>query len=561
MQIAPNPGFVLLLGAGLACILPHALRVAAMVGAAMAAIVLMFTPDFGDQTALADVGLTFTPLRLDSLSQIFGLSLAVIAGTLGLFSISRRDRLEDVALAAHLGGAVTASFAGDLVSFIAAVQFSMLAGAALALNGRGALAARMRPFLWHGGAGIVMTAGAGLIWAHGRNIDFDHLDARTPGGALILLGLLIMAGAPLAHAWVRDALARARPVAGAALAATPAAVATYALARAFPGEPALLWVGVAMALWPLPFAAVARDLRQAIGYGVVSQTGLALAALGVGTPLAVAGATAFAFVCAPQNALSFLAIGLAYERAEAAGGRVGGLARSMPITALMAIAAALSALAVPAFAGFAARTVALHAIVQEGRNTIWLALTAAGAGAVLHIGLRAPYEVFFGRDQGARPPEAPFGSQLAMGLLGYLCVAVGVAPSWLYGLLSDQVYFHPYDGAGARAQLELAASAALAFGLAKRLRVYPTAEAAEVPDLDWALRRPARALSRGAVFLAAGADRFLEASVRRVWPWGAALAARSLAAFDRPSLQLIGPGVWALLTTAGTLGFFYLFQR
>ncbi len=558
IALSPNPGFALLLAALIALVAPKGARALVMLGGAFGALYLMFAPGFGDQVALAQIGLTVTPLRLDALSQVFGLGFAIAIAIITLFSLYRRDRLEDVALLAHAGGAITAAFAGDLISFIAATQLGAMAGVALAASGRtpAALGAAVRMLIWQGLAGLLLVVGAGLIWSATGEIEFVQLDGTSPGGAVFQLALLIMLGAPLAHVWVKDVAANTTPAAAAALAVFPLSLALYALLRAFPGEPLLAPLGAVMALAPLPFAAAAQDMRRAIAYGLISQAGVAMIGIGAATPLALAGAVAFTFACMFHNALAFMTIGFAHERAA---GIAGGLARTMPVTAAMSIVAALSALAAPGFAGFVGHSVLTAAVGQEERAFAWFAAVAASAGAVFHIGLRAPFQVFFGRDGGARPADAPFYTLLAMGLAAFFIVAIGANPGWLYSLLPEAINYRPFDGADVLIQAQLVVFALLAFGLIKRFSAYPAFSNGGLPDIDWLYRKPARAAGRAIIIAAAWLNHAAQEQADRVRTKarGALAAARFL---DRPASIGSAQGAWLLAVAAFLLAVLYAWQ-
>jgi multicomponent Na+:H+ antiporter subunit D len=232
----------------------------------------------------------------------------------------------------------------------------------------------------------------------------------------------------------------------------------------------------------------------------------------------------------------------------------------MPISALMAIIAGLSAIGAPGFAGFAGFSVIGAAVGQEGRALAWFALAAASAGAVLHAGLRAPYEVFFGRDKGARPPDADFTLQMAMGLAAFFCVAIGVSPGWLYGLLPEQILFHPYEGAGALSRVQLIVFAALAFALAKAFGVYPTARSGDIADVDWLYRVPGRILGSALVRAFGWLNDAVQAGAMALGRRWRALAAAGLAGADRPARAQAMSGAWLLACAALLLVFLYLFQ-
>ncbi len=566
MAITLNPGFALLLGAALALAAPFALRAPLMAGAAVASIALMFAPDFGEAAGIAQVGLELVPARLDPLSQVFGLALSLAALVLALFSGVRRNRAEDLALMAYAGGAVSAVFAGDLVSFVAAAQFSALAGVALVSvgPGAGAAAAGRALLAWQGMAGGLLAAGAGLVWAETYDVTFARLSVETPAGLVFFLGVLIMAGAPLAHVWLTQAGSEASTIGGAAIGVFTLKLGLYALARAYAGEPSLLWLGIVLALAPLALAAVCADMRRCVLYGALSQSGMAMGAIAAGAPLAVAAAAAYAFAATLHTLLALLALGLARERTGAGpAGSLGGLCRTMPLTATMAVAAGLSALAAPGLAGFSASALLRDAVAQTDKPLLFYAIVAAGAGAALHAGGRAPYQVFFGRDRGLRPREAPFGALLAMALTAFFCAALGLHPDWLYRLLPDEIAFDPYDSDPLLAQAQLAAFALLAFATLVFFRLLPGDKRAaprEIADLDALYGGPLQRVVGAAGAALARAHAGYERLLAKAQAWLARATAEAAARVESPGApDFLGPA-WTLLALAVLLVILYSFQ-
>jgi formate hydrogenlyase subunit 3/multisubunit Na+/H+ antiporter MnhD subunit len=108
MAISLNPGFALLLAALLVWAAPRPLRVALMAAAALAAIALPLAPAFGDHAVFGQFGLRVVPLRLDALSQLFGLTIGLLALSAALMAITRRRASEDALLCLLFGGAATA---------------------------------------------------------------------------------------------------------------------------------------------------------------------------------------------------------------------------------------------------------------------------------------------------------------------------------------------------------------------------------------------------------------------------------------------------------------------
>lgn len=539
MTFALNPGFVMLLAAAFALATPRGVRPAIMILGSAGAAALAFAPPFGDHAAFRQIGLTLTPLRLDAASQVLGLACALAGVMAGLASAQRAARLEDAAVMTLIGAAATAVFAGDLVSFVAASSLAMLAASALALAGESgpARAAALRVLAWQALAGMAYLVGVGLAWAQGADLALERVDPGTLAGAGLLIGALIQIGAPPAHVWLRDGLAHAGPVGAAALAAAGPLPGTAALVRLFPGEPALIVIGAAMALLAAPFALASPDLRRTLAYGLTAQLGCVVAAVGVGSPLAIAAATALAFVSAPTMAALAL---LATARAPQTPVRPDGV----PIVALLTVVIAAAAAAAPGASGYAARSLLMEAAAQSGLEWLWYVLLAAGASVLAHVGLKLPWQAVFA--PGAPAAQPPFATQQALLVAAFFALAVGLTPNWLYALLPPgQVSHQPYaiERVLSQAQL-LAAAGAVAAGIAM---VAPLAGKGPVRDVDWLWRSPGRHL----------ATQFGAWLLRAYGEWGAALgatmhsASRAMAQLarvaERPDFAAAGAGAATLL--------------
>jgi multicomponent Na+:H+ antiporter subunit D len=164
---------------------------------------------------------------------------------------------------------------------------------------------------------------------------------------------------------------------------------------------------------------------------------------------------------------------------------VGGLARSMPWTAFLAVVGVLS-MAAPLTLGFVSKSMIAQAAGDLHRIGLWLALAAASAGVFVAVGLRFVWFTFFGPDSGLRPADPPLHMRLAMLLLASLCVGLGVWYEPLYRLLPFPVDYAPYTGSHVVAQLQLLLGAALVFFALRR----SLAPARSITlDVDWLYRR------------------------------------------------------------------------
>ncbi|MDX1656825.1 MAG: proton-conducting transporter membrane subunit, partial [Candidatus Competibacteraceae bacterium] len=246
--------------------------------------------------------------------------------------------------------------------------------------------------------------------------------------------------------------------------------------------------GLLMVWYGAFYALLEDNIRRLLAYSIVSQVGYMVVAIGIGTPLALNGAAAHAFAHIIYKALLLMAAGAVIFATDRQGlSQLGGLGRAMPWTAAFATIGAFTLVALPLTSAFASKALITQAAAESQLGGVWFALTCASALAVLYVGLRLPWLVFWDRDSGLRPPEAPFNMRLAMGLLAILCLLLGVWPSLFYGLLPFSMNYQLFTAAHLVAQWQLLLFAALVFFLALPwLRSRPGLTL----DLDWFYRRP-----------------------------------------------------------------------
>ncbi len=130
----------------------------------------------------------------------------------------------------------------------------------------------------------------------------------------------------------------------------------------------------------------------------------------------------------------------------------------------------------------------------EGYYWVWLILEIASAGVFLHAGIKFPYFVFFAKDNGLRPGEPPKHMLLAMALLSFICIFVGVYPQPLYNILPYPVEFHAYGFEHTLNQFQLLMFSALAF-----FALLPLLKRTETIsiDSDWIYRKGGRLVYQG----------------------------------------------------------------
>jgi multicomponent Na+:H+ antiporter subunit D len=263
--------------------------------------------------------------------------------------------------------------------------------------------------------------------------------------------------------------------------------AVLALILLFPGEPVLIGLGLFMVMYGIIFALLENDVRRILAYSVVNQVGFMVVAVGIGTEMALNGAASHAFAHIIYKALLFMSAGVViYRTGKNKCMELGGLFRTKPLTAACGNIGALAITSFPLTSGFTTTSMMSQAAVDGNLMWVYMALTAASAGVFLHAGIKFPWFVFFQKDSGLRPKDAPWNMGLAMVIFAGLCILLGVFPELLYGLLPYPVNYEPYSIGKVLFYLQLLLFSGLAFfvllPLMKRTMTISL-------DTDWLWRR------------------------------------------------------------------------
>lgn len=527
LAITLNPGFVCILAALFVLAAPRSMRSLTMAGAALLALWLLLDHDFGAAAAVAQMGLPVVLLDLDALNRIFGIAALIALFTLAIFANARRNRYEDAAILMMAGGAVSALFVGDLVSFVAAAALAGLAAAWIVFCSpvEGASRAGVRLLVWNGLEGLLLLVGVAFHLSGGAaSTVFTRLDVSTIGGGCIFAALMIRVGAPLAHVWLKDTISHASPLGGAALSAFATLVGVYALARLFPAEPLMIPIGAAMVVIGALYASTVDDLRAGAAYGLMTQTGVCVALIGVGSPLAVAAAEGHIFTSIFVFAALQMALGgVLARRGVVRISQFEGLAQAMPVSAALMLVTGLAAAATPGFALYATYSVALDASSAWDLRWLWAIIAASSAMLFISLALRPALAAHRHGPKRAKFNEAPYAMLLGAGVAAFFCVSIGLAPSWLYGLMPTALTFAPFALDRMAPQFELLGAAGAAYILLRALGLAPRERAVDLLDID--------AFYRGPV---AGAARWAGVVMLRLYAaWGAAvskLAAQAVSA-------------------------------
>jgi len=450
----------------------------------------------GAHFVVSAFGLEFIFGRVDRLSLLFGYIYHIIAFVALLYSLHVKDDLQHVTGLIYSGSALGVVFAGDLFSLFIFWEMLSVCSAVLiwSRRTRASTLAGYRYLLVHAVGGLCLLTGIVLYLKETGSLEFGYIGLNGTASLLIMLGFGINAAWPVLHTWLPDAYPESTPTGTVFLSVYTTKTAVYTLARGFAGTEILIWIGAIMTCFPVFFAVIENNLRRVLSYSLINQVGYMVCGVGIGTQLAMNGAVSHVFAHCLYKALLFMSMGAVLHRTGKINcTAVGGLYRTMPITAVCCIIAAASISGFPFLSGFVTKSMTIQAAVENHLVIIWFLLMIASIGVLEHAGIKVPYFAFFGHDSGLRPKEAPVNMCVAMCISAFLCIAIGLFPNLLYKYLPYPVVdFVPYSAFHVVGMAELLLFSALAFVLLLAAGVYPPEKRGINVDADWWYRKGGR---------------------------------------------------------------------
>lgn len=515
-----HPALFLLLGAIPLAFLPRKIGYFWLVALPFLSLINLLGFELGDSIKTTYLGLDLEILRYDRIGRMFAI-LFHIAGIIGaIYSIHVKDKVALLTGAMYAASAVGVVLAGDLLTLF--LWWEGLAVTSVfqiwARKSKRSGASGTRYLIMHVLSGLLLLGGVATIYSQTKSLELTNLSLENGIGAwLVLAAIGIKCAFPFVHTWLVDSYPESTPAGTLFLASFTTKAAVCILARCFPGESLLVYIGAMMAMFPIFFAVIENDLRRVLGYSMINQIGFMVVGIGIGTPLALNGAVAHAFNDVLFKGLLMMTMGaVLFRTGRMNGSELGGLYKSMPITAIFCIIGAASISAFPLFSGFTSKSMIMSAAAVSGSSwtflyIVWFILLFAAAGVFHHAGIKIPFFAFFAHDSGIRCKEAPKSMLVAMGIAAFFCVFNGCFPNLLlykllpgnnaageihlvheaHWLMTEGAY-HPYSRDHIITQTQLLFFSALAFVFLMLKGIYPPELRSTNLDVDWFYRKGAR---------------------------------------------------------------------
>jgi len=287
---------------------------------------------------------------------------------------------------------------------------------------------------------VVMLLGFILIYAQTNSFDLTAMRGTVvPGTAvlLILFGMFSKSATVPLHTWLPDAGVAPTTVTALLHAAVLVKIGVYAFARIFlytfklPGDwpEAIAILAVVSSLVAAAAATVENDFKRILAYSTVSQIGYIFLGFSMANEAGISGSLLFILMHGLAKGGLFLCAGIVIHATHKKDVReMGGLIKTMPVTAVAFLLCAFSVIGIPPFGGFFSKFLVIMGTVKAGY--VWLAAVALFTAVLTMFYLLKVFsQVFLGEAQ-APAPEKTKSMVFVVALLAVLSLAAGIFVSY-----------------------------------------------------------------------------------------------------------------------------------
>jgi proton-translocating NADH-quinone oxidoreductase chain N len=287
---------------------------------------------------------------------------------------------------------------------------------------------------------LVMLVGFIMLYAQTGTFDIvgikQSLAGRTVSDVaviLILFGILSKSATLPMQTWLPDAGVAPSPVTALLHAAVLVKIGVYVYARLFVASFAVsdVWttvvpvIAAASALVSAGAALVDTDLKRIIAYSTISQIGFIFLGLATNTAIGVAGGLLYILMHGLAKAGLFLCAGIVEQNAHCKDiTKLGGLAKTMPITAVSFLLCAFSVMGIPPFGGFFSKYMVIAGAVNSGQTALAGVFIAGAVLTILYL-FRVFTMVFMGESKCEPAREGSPVMVFSVALLAALSLVAG----------------------------------------------------------------------------------------------------------------------------------------
>jgi proton-translocating NADH-quinone oxidoreductase chain N len=301
---------------------------------------------------------------------------------------------------------------------------------------------------------LAMLAGFFFVYAKVGSFDMGVIKERLGGRAipniavlLILVGILSKSATLPLHTWLPDAGVAPSPVTALLHAAVLVKIGVYAFARLFVMTMGVedIWhtvvpvIAATSALVSAGAALLEIDMKRIIAYSTISQIGFILLGLSVGSRSGFSGGLLYIMMHSIAKGGLFLCAGIVEHGTHTKDiTKMGGLAKSMPLTAFAFLFCSFSVMGIPPFGGFFSKYLVISGAVEAGQLAVSIVFVVGAFMTIIYL-LRLFAMVFMGEEKIKVECEGGKGMVGSVLFLALLSLASGLFVAFPAAFIKDAI--------------------------------------------------------------------------------------------------------------------------
>ncbi|MEI7832887.1 MAG: NADH-quinone oxidoreductase subunit L [bacterium] len=293
---------------------------------------------------------------------------------------------------------------------------------------------------------LVMLIGFVMIYQQTGSFDLSEIKSSLAIIPLtnitvlcILIGILSKSAILPLHTWLPDAGVAPSPVTALLHAAVLVKIGVYVYARLFIVNFSFdeVWhviipiIAAVSALVSAGAALIETDLKRIIAFSTISQIGFILLGLSLGNEVGIAGGLLYILMHSIAKGGLFLCAGVVEQNThEKDITKLGGLIKTMPVTAISFLLCAFSVMGIPPFGGFFSKYLVITGAVTSGQLLIAITFIVGAFLTLIYL-FRVFTMVFLGEEKTPAPREGSLSMVFSVALLATLSLFSGLLINFL----------------------------------------------------------------------------------------------------------------------------------
>jgi NADH:ubiquinone oxidoreductase subunit 5 (subunit L)/multisubunit Na+/H+ antiporter MnhA subunit len=279
----------------------------------------------------------------------------------------------------------------------------------------------------------------GFLAVYGETGTFDlgvihKANISNVAVLLILFGILSKSATLPLHTWLPDAGVAPSPVTALLHAAVLVKIGVYVYARLFLVSMSIdeVWqtvvpiIAAASALISAGAALIDTDMKRIIAFSTISQIGFIFLGLAVNNEVAIAGGLLYILMHGLAKGGLFLCAGIVEQNTKTKDiTQMGGLFKTMPVTAVAFLFCAFSVMGIPPFGGFFSKYLVISGALKGGHLYITIAFILGAFLTIIYL-FRLVTMIFMGELRIPQAREGSLSMLISVVILAVLSLAAGI---------------------------------------------------------------------------------------------------------------------------------------